>query len=235
MRNFYGLFLGATMVSVIFLAGCPQREMRDSICAVPPDVIVLFNGTDFSQWTSENGKPVQWKIIDGSMEVLPGSGSIMTKKEFQDFKLHIEFNLPRLPQRAKGQDRANSGVYLQRRYEVQILDSFGLSSKNDDCGAIYKVKPPDKNVCKKPGRWQTYDIIFHPPRFLGEGDSVTKVENARITVLHNGVLIHDNVEIPSKTGLGQPEGPEPAPILLQDHGSKVRFRNIWVIPLDGAS
>jgi hypothetical protein len=115
---------------------------------------------------------------------------------------------------------------------VQILDSYGLKPGNNDCGAIYKIKAPDRNVCKKPGQWQSYDITFHAPRFEKKGKDFKKIENARITVLHNGVLIHDDVKIPKKTGGGRPEGPKPGPILLQDHGNKVRFRNIRIIALN---
>jgi len=196
------------------------------------NAIVLFDGTDFSQWTQANGQPVKWQIIDNAMKILPGSGSIVTKQEFRDFKLHVEFKTPELPANVKGQARGNSGVYLQRRYEVQILDSFGLPPKNNECGSLYTVKAPDKNVCKQPGEWQSYDITFHAARFDGTGKNAKKVENARITVWQNGVLIHDDTEIPNKTGAGQPEGPETGPILLQEHGSEVMFRNIWVVPLD---
>ena len=136
-----------------------------------------------------------------------------------------------MPPNVKGQGRGNSGVYIQRRYEVQILDSYGLPRKNNECGSIYKTRAPDKNVCKKPGEWQSYDITFRAARFDGEGKNAKKVKNARITVRHNGVMIHDDVDVPNKTGAGRPEGPEPGPILLQEHGNKVEFRNIWIEPL----
>jgi len=163
---------------------------------------------------------------------VPGPKGIVTKQNFQDFKLHVEFKIPQLPPNVKGQGRGNSGVYIQRRYEVQILDSYGLEAKYQDCGALYKLKAPDKNACKKPGQWQTYDITFHAARFKGDRENLRKVKYARITVLHNGVIIHNNVELLNKTGAGQQEGPEPGPILLQDHGNKVQFRNIWLLPLD---
>jgi hypothetical protein len=193
----------------------------------PSNAITLFDGKDFKQWTTGSDKKIGWKIIDGAMKVVPKSGSIMTKQSFSDFKLHIEFQTPKMPPNVKGQDRGNSGVYLQRRYEVQILDSYGLEPKDNECGAIYKIKKPDKNVCRMPGRWQSYDIIFHAAKFDGN----KKIKNAYITVWHNGVLIHDEVQIPDKTGAGRNEGPEPGPILLQDHGNEVSFRNIWIIPL----
>jgi len=227
------MILGIPMVFVGCTHVCCTRTKRAADVSAPLDrAIVLFDGTDFSHWTSQNGKPVQWKIVDGVMEVVPGTGSIITKRKFQDFKLHVEFNTPQVPPNVKGQKSGNSGVYLQRRYEVQILNSYGLKSKNNDCGALYKAKSPDKNVCKKPGEWQTYDITFRAARFEGEGEHLKKVENVRITVLHNGVVIHDNVELLNKTGAGQQEGPEPDSILLQEHGNKVRFRNIWIVPLD---
>jgi len=218
------------------LAGCNTRQQHDAarsaLPATPPsEKIVLFDGDDFSYWTHTNGRPVRWRLVDGTMQVVPGTGSIVSRETFQDFKLHVEFNVPRSPPGAKGQGRGNSGVYLQRRYEVQILDSYGLESKNNDCGALYGLKAPDKNACYKPGEWQVYDITFRAARFEGEDQHAKKVQNARITVRHNGVVIHDEVELENKTGAGDPEGPEPGPILLQDHGNKVRFRNIWIVPL----
>jgi hypothetical protein len=199
--------------------------------ARPRAATTLFDGSDFSQWQRKGGGEIGWKRIDDAMQVVPGTGSIMTKRDFGDFLLHAEFKTPQMPPEVKGQGRGNSGIYIQGRYEVQILDSFGLEPKNNDCGAIYTVKAPDKNVCRPPGEWQSYDILFHAARFTGEGPQATKTQNARITVVQNGTLIHDNVEIPSKTGAGSPEGPNPAPILLQDHGNEVSFRNIWILPL----
>jgi len=198
----------------------------------PAGAIVLFDGRDFSQWESEHAGPAPWRLVNGTMEVVPGTEDVITKENFRDFKLHVEFNIPKKPKPEKGQSRGNSGIYIQRRYEVQILDSYGQEPKYDGCGAIYRTKPPDKNVCKRPGVWQTYDITFHAARFAGEGENITKLKNARITVIHNGTLIHDDFEIPDKTGRGRPEGPKPGPIQLQDHGSKVKFRNIWLVPLN---
>ncbi|MBN1806921.1 MAG: PmoA family protein [Sedimentisphaerales bacterium] len=191
------------------------------------DVIMLFGGTDFAHWTAGDGKKVGWKLVDGAMKIVPRSGSIMTKRDFKDFKMHIEFKIPQLPADVRGQGRGNSGVYIQRRYEVQILDSYGLEPKNNECGSLYTFKAPDRNVCDMPGRWQSYDIIFHAARYDGN----RKTEKARISVWHNGTLIHNDVELENKTGAGQPEGPQPGPILLQDHGNEVSFRNIWIVPL----
>jgi lysophospholipase L1-like esterase len=193
---------------------------------------VLFDGVDFDHWAAEKGGPIKWKISNGAMEVVPSSGSIITKENFGDIRLHVEFSVPLLPPNFKGQDRGNSGIYIQRRYEVQILDSYGKKPKVGSCGAIYKFKAPDKNVCKKAGEWQSYDITFRAARFEGKGSNAKKVQNARITVYQNGVLIHNDVEVPNKTGRGDLEGPEKAPILLQDHHYKVKFRNIWVKRLD---
>jgi len=193
----------------------------------PADAIVLFGGTDFDHWTTGTNKEIGWKLVDGAMKIVPGSGSIMTKRDFTDFKMHAEFKTPQMPPNVQGQGRGNSGIYIQRRYELQILDSFGLESKFNDCGSLYRFKAPDKNVCELPGRWQSYDIIFHAARYEGQ----KKVKNARITVWQNGVLIQDDVQLENKTGAGQPEGPKPGPILLQDHHNEVSFRNIWIVPL----
>ncbi|MHC4633486.1 MAG: DUF6807 family protein [Planctomycetota bacterium] len=197
---------------------------------------VLFDGADFSHWkhpggADPDGKKVQWERIGNAMKIVPRSGSIITKRDYKDFKMHIEFKLPQLPPNVKGKRSGNSGVYIQRRYEIQILDSYGEPPRKNGGGSIYKFKAPDTNACKKRGEWQSYDIIFHAARFDGEGKNPKKFKNARITVRHNGVLIHDDVEVPNKTGSGQEEGPYPGPILLQDHGNEVWFRNIRIVPL----
>jgi hypothetical protein len=158
-------------------------------------------------------------------------GGPLTRQRFGDFSLHLEFLEPFKPW-GRGQGRGNSGVYLQQRYEIQILDSFGfqlLGAKpvGDVCGEIYKQITPKLNMSFPPLSWQTYDIDFQQPRWNADG---TKQKNAVITLRHNGVLVHDNVEITNKTGAGQAEGPEPRPILLQNHGEPVVFRNIWIVP-----
>ncbi len=182
--------------------------------SAPSQAIILFDGS-----STENleGADV---TEDGLLEV-----GTTTKIPVRDFRLHLEFRLPYMPY-AAGQGRGNSGVYIQRRYEVQILDSFGLEGLFNECGALYRQQPPDINMCLPPLSWQTYDIWFRAARFDDEGN---KTENARITVLHNGVPIHSNREIAAKTGAGLPEGPEPMPILLQDHGNPVHFRNVWIV------
>jgi hypothetical protein len=148
-----------------------------------------------------------------------------TKKAYQSFSLHCEFLLPFKPL-GRGQDRGNSGVYLQDRYEVQVLDSFGLKGEDNECGGIYTKAKPTVNMCFPPLVWQTYDIDFTAAQFGADGK---KTKNAVATVRHNGVLIHDKFEIPGTTGGGQPEGPTPGPIQLQGHGNPVFYRNIWVV------
>ncbi|MBN1359856.1 MAG: PmoA family protein [Sedimentisphaerales bacterium] len=195
----------------------------------PAGATALFDGSDpeLSLWQRDGGGEIGWQVADDVVQIAPNTGSIVTKQPYRDFILHVEFKTPNMPQ-ARGQARGNSGVYLQKRYELQILDSYGLEPKNNDCGAIYQVKAPDVNACKKPEEWQSYDILFRAARF--EGDK--KVADARITVYQNGVLIHDDVAIQNKTGAGRPEGPDPGPILLQDHGNRVSFRNLWIAPLE---
>ena len=146
---------------------------------------------------------------------------------FRDFKLHLEFRLPFKPF-DRGQGRGNSGLYMKGRYETQILDSFGLEGKNNECGGVYSISAPSVNMCLPPLVWQTYDIDFTEARY---DDAGKKVENARMTVLLNGVKVHENLELPrGTTAHPVKEGPEPGPIYLQSHGNPVRFRNIWVLP-----
>jgi hypothetical protein len=196
----------------------------------PSDAIVLFDGTDLSKWASADGKsPARWTLVgDGAMQV--NGGGIVTKQAFDGhFKLHVEFRVPYMP-KATGQGRGNSGVYLQGRYEVQVLDSYGLDSKDNDCGGIYEVAKPLVNACKAPTVWQSYDIDFRAPVFK-DGK---KVGPARVSVVQNGVMIHKEVAIPvdnTRAGLGGDPG-KPGPIMLQDHGNPVQFRNVWLVPLE---
>jgi hypothetical protein len=203
----------------------PKPVPADKPVKAPKGAVVLFDGKDTSAWTHEDGRPCEWKIVDGAMEV--HKGGIVSKEKFGDCTLHVEFWLPNNPPEVKGQARSNSGVYLQHRYEVQVLDSYGLEKlQTGDCGGIYGIKIPDVNACTPPETWQSYDITFRAARFGGDGK---KTENARLTVVHNGVTIHDNVEVPKITGGGREETAEPGPIHLQDHGNPIRFRNIWVV------
>lgn len=173
----------------------------------------------------------RWKLLgDGAMEIGPRGGSLVSKAVFGDHQLHLEFRSPFMPE-ARGQGRGNSGVYLQGRYEVQILDSYGLEGLDNECGGIYRVARPRVNMCAPPLQWQTYDMDFRAPRFDAQGN---KTANARITVSHNGVIIHENLEIPGQTGGGEASNfDKPGPLLLQDHGNPVQFRNIWVLPTEG--
>jgi hypothetical protein len=193
----------------------------------PAGAVVLFNGRNFKQWKhtgKSEDEPIQWKLLkDGSMEVRKGKGSIVTKKKFNDFKLHVEFRTPFMPD-ARGQGRGNSGVYLQERYEVQVLDSYGLEGKDNECGGIYKIGEPSVNMCAPPTQWQTYDITFYAP---GADRS-----NAQVTVVHNGVTIHDELNLPKPTGGAlDSDVNKPGGIYLQDHGNPVQYRNIWLVEL----
>jgi len=199
----------------------------------PKGAVVLFDGKDFKQWKRAKVRPgeddsVKWELVNGAMRVKRGTGSIITRKKFKDVKLHIEFRTPFMPT-ARGQGRGNSGVYLQGRYEVQVLDSYGLEGRDNECGGIYKVKAPRVNMCAPPTQWQTYDITFRAPMFDAEGKLI---ERAKMTVLHNGVLIQDQTEVGGATtaALGG-KADEPAGIYLQDHGNAVEYRNIWVVEL----
>ncbi len=194
----------------------------------PSDAIVLFNGKDFSKWTSAKG-PAQWKKKSGAMEVVKGTGSIQTKESFGDLQLHIEW---RSPKKVTGdsQGRGNSGIFLMGLYEVQVLDSYENETYyNGQAGSIYKQHIPLVNACKPPGKWQAYDIIFSAPVFNQDKSLKTP---GFVTVIHNGVLIQNHVELKGPTRfVGIPEylyHENKLPIMLQDHGNPVRYRNIWV-------
>ena len=209
------------------------EKQSPTLGAQPPEsAIVLFDGTNLDQWQNLDKTPAQWKILDKFMEVtetMAGARkNIVSKEEFGDVKIHLEFRTPFLPE-AKGQARGNSGVYVQGRYEVQVLDSFGLEGKDNECGGIYQIAAPASNACLPPLQWQTYDITFQAPRFGGDG---AKTQNAIITVEHNGILIHDHIEVPKVTqgGVNEQEAPLGG-LLLQDHGDRVQYRNIWVVPM----
>jgi len=201
----------------------------------PKGAIVLFNGKDFKEWKRARVKEgeddtVKWKLVNGAMVVTRGGGgNIITRKTFNDVKqLHVEFRSPFMPDK-RGQGRGNSGVYLQGRYEVQVLDSYGLEGKDNECGGIYKVKQPRVNMCAPPTQWQTYDITFTAPKFDAEGKLT---EMAKMTVEHNGVLIQDKTEVGgSTTASAGGKASEPGGVYLQDHGNPVEYRNIWLVEL----
>ncbi len=208
----------------------PQaQDDLDSPTVPPPKYAkLLFGGSDLAEWISSKGGSPGWIVRNGYVEVVPGSGNIYTRETFTDFQLHVEFWLPLMPD-ATGQGRANSGVYLQGLYEVQVLDSYGLEPKNNDCGAIYEVAPPLRNACRKPERWQLYDIAFQAPRFDASGQVR---EKGRITVFQNGILIHHGQEVAKPTRAAMKLDPtKPGPVMLQDHGNSVRYRNVWLVPI----
>ncbi|MFJ3553111.1 family 16 glycoside hydrolase [Streptomyces sp. NPDC090114] len=189
--------------------------------------VELFDGDGTDRWQHTDGRPVEWPVADGAMEVC--CGDIRTKNSYDDFRLHVEYWLPELPPDVTGQDRANSGVYLQDRYELQILDSYGDTTPDtNEAGAIYLKKAPDVNAARAPETWQSYDFVFHAARYDAEGE---KTADARVTVVWNGKKVHDDVTIDSPTGGGAAEGPAAGAIRLQDHGNKVRYRNIRIEPL----
>jgi len=199
---------------------------------IPADAVVLFDGKDMSAW--ENGE--QWPVADGVVTV--GKGTILTKEAFGDCQVHVEFRMP-FPASGSGQGRGNSGVFLMGTYEIQVLDSFEdgtdgpLTYPDGQCGALYKQRPPAVNACRKPGEWQTYDILFTRPRFAADG----AVERpGRVSVIHNGVAIHSDTEILGSTKWTDPPGyethPDALPLAVQDHGNPVEFRSIWVRPFE---
>lgn len=185
----------------------------------PAGAAVLFDGSSPDSFAG--GKMTEEHLLQMGT---------MTKEKVGDFRLHLEFRVPYMPH-ARGQGRANSGVYIQQRYEVQILDSFGLAGLKNECAAMYEQRAPDVNAALPPLTWQTYDIWFRQPRWSADGK--TKLEPARITVYHNGIPVHWRYALTNKTGGGKPEGPEEFPIALQDHGNPVVFRNIWMVPGQG--
>lgn len=181
----------------------------------PVDAVVLFDGSSAEAF--ENGELVEGNLL--------GATNCFTKEKLGDHHLHIEFRTPFMPS-ARGQGRGNSGVYIQGRYEMQVLDSFGLDGKNNECGGIYSISEPIVNMCLPPLSWQTYDMDFTAARYADDGK---KTKNARATIKHNGVVIHDDLELTHGTPGYHAEGPEPDSLFLQNHGNPVAFRNIWVV------
>jgi hypothetical protein len=207
-----------------------QPGAKDS--DAPSDAIVLFNGTDInSEWTDNQGNLSKWIVKDGALICVKGSGVIKTKRKFSNIQLHIEWKTPS-EVTGESQGRGNSGVYLQELYEVQVLDSYNNRTyREGQAGSLYKQRAPLVNVCRKPGEWQSYDIIFTAPTF--NNDTTTYYTPPRVTVLQNGVLIQNNVSLRGPTEyIGIPEyfikKHGAASLVLQDHGNPVAFRNIWI-------
>lgn len=242
------LLVSAAAMSALGAAAALQREYKSGVvwpepvvvtpgaaCGDPPsDATVLFDGKDLSKW---NGGE-KWEIKDG-YAIVKGS-DITTKASFGDYQLHVEFATP-AEVKGSGQGRGNSGVFLANRYEVQVLDSVDNKTYFDgQCASLYKQSPPMVNVCRKPGEWQTYDIIFTAPRFDEQAKEVKVLVPGYVTVIHNGVVVHNHFELKGGTHYDRPASyekhPLKQPIRLQNHGNPVRYRNIWIReikPLEG--
>jgi Domain of Unknown Function (DUF1080) len=195
----------------------------------PADAVSLIGEAGYAL-VPEKEAPTRWVFEKGVLTAPHGWESLVTKDTYRDFRLHVEFSVNEVKDVADLEKNGNSGIYIQQRYEIQILNSYGVAEKDYKAsygGSVYQLKKPDRLVSKKAGEWQSYDIVFRAARFTGE----TKTENARVTVYQNQQLIHDDYAIPRKTGAGQKEGPEPRPILFQGHNNPVRFRNTWIQPL----
>jgi len=214
----------------------PGTEMTQAAPgAAPSDAVVLFDGKSLDGWVSarDTSQPAGWKVEKGYMEVMPGTGDIQTKEQLGDIQLHVELAEPEVV-KGESQGRGNSGVFLMGRYEVQVLDNYDNPTYADGTScAIYGEYPPLVNACRKPGEWQTYDIIWEAPRFK-DGKIV---HPAAITVIQNGIVVHNHIKLlgptTHRTILPWIEHPEVGPLKLQDHGDLVRFRNIWYRQLKG--
>jgi hypothetical protein len=194
----------------------------------PSDAFVLFDGKDLSQWVGKGNSEPKWLVQDGIITVVKGAGVISTKKSFGDMQLHIEWRAP-AEVVSKGQDRGNSGIMIQSRYELQVLDSYNNPTYvNGQAGSIYKQTAPLVNAMRKPGEWNTYDVLYTAPRFKENGALFSP---GRITVLHNGIAVQYNTELKGTTpyvGLPSYKMHDKAPLTLQDHGHPVSYRNIWI-------
>ncbi len=202
----------------------------------PSDAIVLMDGSNLDEWLSQAGDEPGWRVRDGYVEVVGGTGSIRTRREFGDIQLHVEWAAP-AEVTGEGQNRGNSGVFLMGRYEVQILDSWDNDTYPDgQSAALYGQVPPLVNASRPPGAWQTFDMVFRRPHF---GEDGRVIRPARITLFHNGVLVHDNVAFTGITVHGREAEYRPhedrGPILLQDHGDPLRFRTVWARELTDSS
>lgn len=193
---------------------------------IPSDATILFDGKDLSKWKGEKGK-ADWIVANNILEVKPGSGTIQTNENFSDFQLHIEWKSPEVI-KGEGQGRGNSGIFLQGLYEIQVLDNVNNPTYvNGGAGSLYKQRPPLAQVIA-PDKWHTYDIIYKAPQFNKDSLLISK---GTVTVLHNGVVVQNNTQIDGTTeyiGLPRIVSHGPGPIILQDHGNPVQFRNIWI-------
>ncbi len=200
--------------------------------SAPSDAFILFDGKTADAWQHADGKPAQWKIENGTLTVVKGAGDILTKQSFGDCQLHIEWRSPVESDDLKGQQKGNSGIFFQNRYEVQVLNSYkNRTYSNGQAGAIYKQHPPLANACRPVGEWNSYDIIFQAPRWRANGSRETP---GYVTVIHNGIVIQNHVELQGTTEyIGAPinKAHSDAPIKLQDHGNLVSYRNIWIRPM----
>jgi 3-keto-disaccharide hydrolase len=205
--------------------------------SAPSDAIVLFDGHDLSKWTVQGSNTAaKWKIENGYMEVVAKTGNIETKQGFGDVQLHVEWMAP-TPAEGEGQDRGNSGVFLMRSYELQVLDSYdNVTYADGQAGAVFGQYPPLVNASRPPGQWQTYDIIFHRPRFDANGSVQAP---ARMTVFQNGVVVQDDVTLTGPTAFQRRPSysrhPDRMPLGLQDHAHPVRYRNIWIRDLESGA
>jgi hypothetical protein len=215
-----------------------EPKLHDAKAAkAPKRAKVLFDGTEasLSNWTSGNGKPTKWKLIDGALESVRGGGYLQSREQFGSCRLHIEFATPKVP-KGNGQGRGNSGVFLMGQYEIQVLDSYkNVTYPDGQCGALYGRAKPLVNASRGPGKWQTFDITFNRPIFDDKGKVTRK---ARFHVIHNGHIIHDNLELSGGTGWRGPHSiseykkhGDKGQLKMQDHGNPVRFRNVWLVEL----
>lgn len=209
--------------------GAPRIVDPDGKGGAPSDAIVLFDGTDLDEWRGRRGEP-KWSVRDGVLTIVPGTGQLTTKRSFGDIQFHLEWRIP-ANARGGGESRGNSGIKFHEAYEIQILDSYqNRSNPTGQAAAVYKQHAPLVNACRKPGEWQTYDVVFRAPYFDDDGKLR---KHGTFTVFHNGVLVHDRAEIQGRTNSRVPARPEyRQPFFIQDHGSPVSFRNIWVRELE---
>lgn len=241
LRNSTILFSCLLCVSIsLLICGMPRvsaQETHSKAKSLKPNkpprgAKILYDGKNLAAWGKRGApdQPAAWPISDNELTVQTGGGDILTKEKFGDYQLHVEFQIPLMPDK-HSQERGNSGVYQQGIFEIQVLDAYNNDTyAKGGCAAIYEFKDPDKNVAKPPLEWQTYDITFRAARF----DSAGKItQRPRISLLWNGVKVHDNVEItcgPTRSSLGGEIMPT-GPIMLQDHGCPDKYRNIWIKPL----